>query len=32
MSKNGYQILKENIGTSPLYPMEDWYVNIKYLK
>lgn len=32
MFKYGYKILVENVGTSPLYPMEDWYVNIKYIK
>jgi len=32
MCKNGYEIFKENVGTSSLYPMEDWYVNKKYKK
>lgn len=31
MIKNGYAILKENVGTAPQYPMEDWYINTKYL-
>jgi len=31
MTKNGYTIIKENVGTSALYPMEDWYINKKYL-
>jgi len=31
MNKHGYQIVRENVGTSPLYPMEDWYINEKYL-
>ena len=32
MFKNGYKIAKENIGTSPFYPMEDWYINEKYMQ
>ena len=32
MKKHGYKILKENVGTSPFYPMEDWYVHEKYIK
>lgn len=31
MNKNGYKIVRENVGTSPLYPMEDWFINEKYL-
>ncbi len=32
MRDNGYQIIKENVGTSPFYPQEDWYINKKYVK
>ena len=32
MKKKGYKILVENVGTSPFYPMEDWYVLEKYAK
>ena len=32
MHKNGYKIVKENVGTSPFYPMEDWYAHEKYIK
>ena len=27
LTKNGYHRIKENIGTAPQYPMEDWYIN-----
>ena len=31
MEANGYVILVENVGTAPQYPMEDWWINKKYL-
>ncbi len=31
MTKNGYKLVKENVGSSPLWPAEDWYINAKYI-